>query len=69
MLIDINANVGHQPFQQTNCNTCQALLYRMIKFGVDVYVVSNINGISFKDTQVANEELQAEKMSYKRILI
>ena len=26
MLIDINANIGHWPFQQTNCNTCEALL-------------------------------------------
>jgi uncharacterized protein len=65
MLIDINANIGHWPFEQTNCNTCQALLERMNKYGVDKSVVSNINGIFYKDTQAANEELQAEILSDK----
>ena len=65
MLIDINANVGHWPFRQTNCNTCEALLERMNKFGVDLSVVSNMNGIFYKDTQAANEELHEEIMSDK----
>lgn len=65
MLIDINANIGHWPFEQTNCNTCQALLDRMNKYGVNKSVVSNMNGIFYKDTQAANEELQAEIMSDK----
>lgn len=65
MLIDINANIGHWPFEQTNCNTCQALLERMNKYGVDKSVVSNMNGIFYKDTQAANEELQSEIMSNK----
>ena len=63
MLIDINANIGHWPFEQTNCNNCQALLERMNKFGVDVSVVSNMNGIFYKDTQAANEELHQDIMS------
>ncbi|MCE5346536.1 MAG: hypothetical protein LLG13_09665 [Bacteroidales bacterium] len=66
MLIDINANIGHWPFQQTNCNTCQALLERMNKYGVDVSVISNMNGIFYKDTQAANEELHNEIMSDRR---
>jgi len=66
MLIDINANIGHWPFQQTNCNTCQALLERMNKFGVDISVVSNMNGIFYKDTQAANEELHNEIISDQR---
>lgn len=66
MLIDINANIGHWPFQQTNCNTCEALLDRMNKYGVEVSVVSNINGIFYKDTQAANEELHEELMSNRR---
>jgi predicted TIM-barrel fold metal-dependent hydrolase len=66
MLIDINANIGHWPFIQTNCNTCQALLERMNKFGVDISVVSNMNGIFYKDTQAANEELFEEINSDKR---
>ncbi len=66
MLIDINANVGHWPFRQTNCNTCESLLARMNKFGVDQSVVSNMNGIFYKDTQAANEELHKEILSDRR---
>lgn len=66
MLIDINANIGHWPFIQTNCNTCKALLERMNKYGVDVSVVSNMNGIFYKDTQAANKELHEEINSDKR---
>ncbi|HBE40894.1 MAG TPA: amidohydrolase [Bacteroidales bacterium] len=60
MLIDINANIGHWPFMQTNCNTCALLLERMNKYGVDMSVVSNMNGIFYKNTQPANEELYKE---------
>ena len=63
MLIDINANVGHWPFIQTNCNTCKALLERMNKYGVDKSIVSNMNGIFYKNTQAANEELHEEILS------
>jgi len=66
MLIDISANIGHWPFEQTNCNTCQALLERMNKYGVDMSVISNMNGIFYKDTQAANEELYEEIMSNRR---
>ncbi len=66
MLIDINANIGHWPFEQTNCNTCKALFDRMNKFGVDVSVVSNLNGIFYKDTQSANEELHEEITSNRK---
>lgn len=60
MLIDINASIGHWPFEKTNCNTCKVLLERMNKFGVDVSLVSNMNAIFYKDTQSANEELFEE---------
>ena len=60
MLIDINANIGHWPFRQTDCNSCEALLERMDQFGIDVSVVSNMNGIFYKDTQASNEELFEE---------
>ena len=66
MLIDINANIGHWPFNQANCNTCTALLDRMNKYGVDISVVSNMNGIFYKNTQSANEELHEELMSGRR---
>ena len=67
MLIDVNANIGHWPFQQTNCNTCQALLERMDEFGIDVSVVSNMNGIFYKDTQASNEELHKEINADQRL--
>ncbi len=66
MLIDINANTGHWPFNQTNCNTCAGLLQRMDRYGVDISVVSNMNGIFYKNTQPANEELYEEVMSDRR---
>lgn len=66
MLIDINANIGHWPFIQTNCNSCSALLGRMNKYGVAISLISNMNGIFYKDTQASNEELIAEINSDKR---
>lgn len=65
MLIDINANVGHWPFRKLRYNTCEALLERMDKFGVDVSVISNLNGIFYKDTQASNRELYYEIQSKK----
>jgi predicted TIM-barrel fold metal-dependent hydrolase len=66
MLLDINASVGHWPFQHHNYNTCGSLLARMNRYGVNVSVISNMNGIFYKNTQSANEELYAELNSEKR---
>ena len=66
MLIDINANIGHWPFRQTVYNTCEALLERMDQSGTDISVVSNMNGIFYKDTQASNEELHSEISSDPR---
>lgn len=66
MLIDINAHVGHWPFKKMKYNTCASLLGRMEKFGVEISVVSNLNGIFYKDTQSANEELYDELKSDKK---
>ena len=57
MRIDIHAYVGHWPFRQLRGNSCEELVARMDKFGVQMAVVSNINGIFYKNTQSANEEL------------
>jgi uncharacterized protein len=65
MLLDINASVGHWPFQHYNYNTCGTLLERMNRYGVDISVISNMNGIFYKNTQSANEELYAELRSGK----
>ena len=66
MLLEINAYAGHWPFKQLKHNTCGLLLDRMNKFGVDVSVISNINGIFYKNTQSANEELYDELKSESR---
>jgi len=66
MLIDINAYVGNWPFQKLKYNTCEALLERMNKFGVDISVISNLNGIFYKNTQSANEELYDEIRSSRK---
>lgn len=66
MLLDINASVGHWPFQHYNYNTCGSLLDRMNKYGVDVSVISNLNGVFYKNTQSANEELFSEISSDTR---
>jgi len=66
MLLDINSYVGHWPFQQLKYNSCETLLERMDKFGVNVSVISNLNGVFYKNTQAANEELYDEIKSAKR---
>jgi uncharacterized protein len=60
MLIDINASVGHWPFRQLRGSSAQSLLQRMEDYGVNISVVANINGIFYKNTQSANEELHDE---------
>lgn len=57
MLIDSNAHIGHWPFRKFEYNTLDALFGRMKEFGTDVSVVGNLNGIFYKNTQNANEEL------------
>jgi predicted TIM-barrel fold metal-dependent hydrolase len=66
MLLDINAYVGHWPFKKLQYNTCSTLLDRMNKFGVEKSVINNLNGIFYKNTQSANEELFDELSSDKR---
>lgn len=66
MLIDINASVGHWPFKQVKYNTCKTLLERMNRFGTEISVISNLNGIFYKNTQPANEELFDEIKSNKK---
>ncbi|MCE5345513.1 MAG: hypothetical protein LLG13_04380 [Bacteroidales bacterium] len=66
MLIDINAYVGHWPFKQLKHNTCATMLENMDRFGVELSVISNLNGIFYKDTQAANEELYKEIKSNRK---
>src|SRR6476660_3760280 len=65
MLIDSNAYIGHWPFLQLKYNNFPALSERMQEFGTDISVVSSLNGIFYKNTQFANEELFEEIRSKK----
>jgi uncharacterized protein len=66
MLLDINASIGHWPFQHYNYNTCGSLLDRMNTHGVNVSVIGNLNGIFYKNTHSANKELFSDINSDKR---
>ena len=68
MLVDINAYIGHWPYRRLRGNTLKSMLERMDKFGVDKAVVANINGIFYKDTHSANEELHSEMESNKAFI-
>ncbi len=72
MLIDINAYIGHWPFRQLKGNTLNSMIERMDGFGVDKAIVSNINGIFYKATDFANEELyeaiQSNRAFQERII-
>ena len=65
MLVDVNSYIGHWPYRQRKYNRCAARLERMNRFHVDVSVVSNLNGIFYKNPQSANEELHQEIRSNK----
>jgi predicted TIM-barrel fold metal-dependent hydrolase len=60
MLIDINSYNGHWPFKQLKYTSCASRIERMNRFGVDLSVISNLNGIFYKNTQSANDELYNE---------
>jgi predicted TIM-barrel fold metal-dependent hydrolase len=66
MLIDSNAYIGNWPFKQLKYNNCAGLVERMDKFGVSAAVVSNLNGIFYKNTQRANEELHQQIQSSRK---
>lgn len=72
MLVDTNSYIGHWPFMQRRYNTCQGRMERMDRFGVDLSVISNLNGIFYKNPQSANEELYdaiGEKRVYRERFI
>lgn len=66
MLIDVNAYIGHWPFRQLKHTNIASRLHQMQKQGVHISVVSNLNGVFYKNTQSANEELYEEMKSDKK---
>jgi len=57
MRIDFHTYIGHWPFRQLRGNTPAGLVEYMERFGIDQAVVANINGVFYRNTQPANEEL------------
>lgn len=66
MLIDSNAYIGHWPFRKFEYNNPDALLGRMKEFGTDLTIISNLNGVFYKNTQSANEELHEVLQQQRR---
>ena len=60
MWIDSNTYIGHWPFRQVRNSTCKDLVERMDANGISASVLTNINGIFYKDTQAANRETYDE---------
>jgi predicted TIM-barrel fold metal-dependent hydrolase len=59
MSIDCHTYIGHWPFRQLRGNTPRGLISYMERFGLERSVVGNINGVFYRNTQPANEELAA----------
>jgi len=60
MWIDSNAYIGHWPFRQVRNSTCKDMVERMDANGISASVLTNFNGIFYKDTQAANRETYDE---------
>jgi len=69
MRIDAHAYVGHWPFRPLRGTSCSALVQRMDRFNIDRAFVGNLNGIFYKNTQAANEELFEACDSYRDRLV
>lgn len=64
MFIDINAYVGHWPFRNLEFNTLSGLDTLAREYDITHMVVANLNGIFYKDANVANLELLEELSAY-----
>ena len=64
MFIDINAYVGHWPFRNLEFNTLSGLDTLAREYDITHMVVANLNGLFYKDANVANLELLKELEGY-----
>lgn len=65
MFVDVNTYVGHWPFRNLRNSTLEDLDKLAQKYEVTHMVVANLNGLFYKDTNVANEELLQWLKAYK----
>ncbi len=64
MLIDISTYVGHWPFRNLKYNTLQGLDELAQRNEITHMVVSNLNGLFYKDANTANLELLEELRNF-----
>lgn len=64
MFVDINAYVGHWPFRNLRNNSLEGLDELARDCGITHMVVANLNGLFYKDANVANLELKEQLDSY-----
>ena len=64
MFIDINTYVGHWPFRNLEFNTLAGLDTLAREYDITHMVVANLNGLFYKDANVANLELLEELGKY-----
>jgi predicted TIM-barrel fold metal-dependent hydrolase len=69
MIIDINAYLGHFAFRALRHNTASGLLGLMDSKKIDKAVVSSAGAITYRNTQVGNEEVAAEVGRHRDRLI
>lgn len=64
MFIDINTYIGHWPFRNLEYNTLRGLDELAREYDITHMVVANLNGLFYKDANVANLELLNELKNY-----
>ena len=69
MRIDVNAYLGHHPFQRLRHNTPETLLRMMDKYAIDKACVVNLNAVFYKNCHNGNKELAKAISSFKDRLI
>ena len=65
MLIDVSTYVGHWPFRKVDGATLNELAPVLAKHKITHAIVSNVNGIFYKDAMEGNLELYEELKNYK----
>jgi len=65
MLIDVSTYVGHWPFRKVDGATLNELAPVLAEHKITHAIVSNVNGIFYKDAMEGNLELYEELKNYK----
>jgi len=58
--MDVDAWIGHWPFQSLPCRQAKDLLRKMDHYDIDKAMVGNLNGCLYKDVHESNHELMVQ---------